>query len=392
MEKLERDKIRDYLEGKMNPKDRHALENASMNDPFLFQALEGLDENPNWEEDINLIEEKILEKINKRSGIVPIWRILGIAAGFIMISGFAWFYFLIKPKSLNQDLARKELNIPKPQNRSTELPDSIRLNTPKLADNTDKEGNNRNPSSITLAKKMNPPPVILSDPTIKNPKGNSSQTESINEIQDNKQKDLLSAESKKDSKSLPDSSDLKKSSILAVNIPKPALKDESGKNLAPAGYSHPPIPNPSNSMPGTQNASGLVSSRIQGLALVSKTNKPSKKTTTREDSLKDINELILIKNGLRLTNEEPSFPIPMGGISHFNEYVQAEVLKDTSRHGIVTLRFQILPNGKIAHIKVLNSTNKKLNEEAKKILLRGPTWKPGLDAPIQTLEDKIKFP
>src|SRR5688572_20438095 len=97
--------IQRYLEGRMLPAEMHALEKAALDDPFLADAIEGMQQTL-AEHDASLIDthlqnirEQVYEKTHKKSGQAPIfafrwWQ--AAAAAIIVITGgiWAWNSFL----------------------------------------------------------------------------------------------------------------------------------------------------------------------------------------------------------------------------------------------------------------------------------------------------------
>ena len=65
--------IERYHSGKMSPQERHALEKAALDDPFLADALEGYSFTPTPVEDLVKIQSKLDEKLNRRK-VVPIFE------------------------------------------------------------------------------------------------------------------------------------------------------------------------------------------------------------------------------------------------------------------------------------------------------------------------------
>ncbi len=58
-----------YHSGQMNESEMHALEKASLQDPFLADALEGYSYTSTSEKDISDLKEKLLIKKKRRNNI-----------------------------------------------------------------------------------------------------------------------------------------------------------------------------------------------------------------------------------------------------------------------------------------------------------------------------------
>lgn len=82
--------IERYLSGEMTPTEMHALEREALDDPFLAEALEGLQAEPS---DAMLLDLRRLRKgiktrqKKRRVKMIPFWAwSIGIAAGFFFIA------------------------------------------------------------------------------------------------------------------------------------------------------------------------------------------------------------------------------------------------------------------------------------------------------------------
>src|SRR6478609_3107788 len=87
---LEED-IEKYRKGELTSAEMHALERKALHDPFLAEALEGL-ESISPEEvslDINEINQKILSRQKRATWFTP----LRIAAGIILLAGCVFLFY-----------------------------------------------------------------------------------------------------------------------------------------------------------------------------------------------------------------------------------------------------------------------------------------------------------
>lgn len=87
-----------YYSGKMSSDEQHALEKAALDDPFLFDAMEGFASNPDAEICIPELNKRLLQRIQKekRNPLFIRFRTpLSIAASllFILLTG----YFFLQP-------------------------------------------------------------------------------------------------------------------------------------------------------------------------------------------------------------------------------------------------------------------------------------------------------
>ena len=91
--------FRKYIDGSITEEERHALEKMALDDPFLFDALEGVhSEKEQSVSNIEEIQETIgssqNEKSAKKRRLVP-WQWMSIAAGIFLVTAIG---FLIQPK------------------------------------------------------------------------------------------------------------------------------------------------------------------------------------------------------------------------------------------------------------------------------------------------------
>lgn len=95
--------IRQYVEGKMDPAAMHAFEKALMDDPFLADAFEGLQQTTTqygekvFPESMELLKEKLATRmsIEKTTPVIPLsrfrWLKIAAAASIILIAGIFTF-------------------------------------------------------------------------------------------------------------------------------------------------------------------------------------------------------------------------------------------------------------------------------------------------------------
>ena len=131
--------IQRYLDGRMNVAEMHAIEKAALDDPFLADAIEGIESakkeysNDAINNDIDQLRKQIAQKVNTGRVIHPVsfrwWRVAA-AAVIIIICGALAYTTWLKP-----ELKQESIAINKPATESNETisaaPDQI---TAKPAD------------------------------------------------------------------------------------------------------------------------------------------------------------------------------------------------------------------------------------------------------------------
>ena len=133
--------IRRYLDGSMPAQDRHALEKTALDDPFLQDALEGMQLQKEKENsfsanaDMEELQQRLKERIQKKDGrlfILPRW--FRVAAAVILLAGAAWILNTILGRATNSSVADqfpKEPLSADTSQRKLASPDSISSNPKK---------------------------------------------------------------------------------------------------------------------------------------------------------------------------------------------------------------------------------------------------------------------
>jgi TonB family protein len=134
-----------YRKGELSPKEMHALERQTLNDPFLSEALEGT-ENISAEDlmsDVSQINRKILKK-KKATLFTP----LRIAAGIALVIGSVILFYQLTPKKESLALKTENNNSLTPTSKpidSLELQNQSQPKQTGVADESKKEINKPSP-------------------------------------------------------------------------------------------------------------------------------------------------------------------------------------------------------------------------------------------------------
>ena len=105
--------IRDYLEGKLSPAERYAIEKAAIDDPLLSDAIEGMElsaqQNIAFESDTEELKKRLQERIRQqeKNRILPFilkWR---VAASVLLLAGagILSYFFLIRKPDTNRNIS-----------------------------------------------------------------------------------------------------------------------------------------------------------------------------------------------------------------------------------------------------------------------------------------------
>jgi hypothetical protein len=96
--------IEKYRKGELSAGEMHDLEQAALDDPFLADAIEGLIQHPNSQQDLTDLRDRLNKKVTddtRRTAILLIRRRITVAAALILLVGIG-FIFLYLQSSQSQ--------------------------------------------------------------------------------------------------------------------------------------------------------------------------------------------------------------------------------------------------------------------------------------------------
>lgn len=338
-----------YHSGAMPPDEKHALEKAALEDPFLAETLDGYAYTKNLEKELREIKMRLDEK-RKQKNTFPLfsrshiiwWK---IAAMLIVMAGTGYFIFFLNSK--NNPLAVKQ-DVAKRGNPATIFP--INSDTTASEGNLafekaskEKENNNSLKSPATSARSFTP---------------------SIEEAQ-NKEKKMREEENhaKEKSRTMTVSADKMKSADIALN--------DSGER----SFLRPPdttalvaaSPDVYDSNTGNTIAMNKIKSSLQEVAVTGYgTKKKSRVSRALEGKVSGIAANI-------------SSPYLKEGKENFDQYITDNTIPvlDSSGKKLsanILLSFILNNKGTPSHIKVIESSCKPCETEAIRLLKNGPDW------------------
>ena len=100
-----RENLLRYISGQMSPAEMHALEKAALEDPFLADALEGLqqEKSSKTKKDLESLDQRLLNRTDPK--VVPLpprikwWRV-AIVASIIGLMGLSYYLFTLRDEEL----------------------------------------------------------------------------------------------------------------------------------------------------------------------------------------------------------------------------------------------------------------------------------------------------
>lgn len=105
--------IEKYHKGLLSPKERHAMEKAALDDPFLADALEGYDSvSVNATEDIAELKNRLANKVERNKSVripFPLWK---IAAMIVLVAGAGLLVYQLVFNNKHLEITEANKNAP----------------------------------------------------------------------------------------------------------------------------------------------------------------------------------------------------------------------------------------------------------------------------------------
>jgi outer membrane biosynthesis protein TonB len=373
--------IERYHSGKMPPEERHALEKAALDDPFLADALEGYAFTSTPTADLAKIQLR-LDKKKDQKKVVPLfqkYKWLSVAALFIIIAGTGWLVY---------DLQKKE-NQP-----------SIAVQKEK---GSEQNSDNTMPNQkITIDSSIHSTTSTAEKPNKKQQGVSSRQRETeVNQnlTTEQKQENVVVSNSRNNQSNAYFKKEANSNSERRLSVP----QDQTANN---GRYRNAQAVDINRNKTAVQKTNDIASnniSRTDGLYKDINADKPAARVRGIEqndtvkhfdivlqslpkDSQPAMQEVVIVGYGAQNKSMEkyPKVTIdtlePAEGYVKFDDYVisnlkMPEELKTKTLAGEVQLSFDVDQNGQPVNITVEKSLCEKCDEEAIRLLKEGPKWK-----------------
>jgi len=365
--------IERYHSGKMSMQERHALEKAALDDPFLADALDGYAFSPTPTEDLVKIQTKLDEKLN-RNKVVPLfqkYKWISVAAMVVIIAAAGWLAYSISGNTTDSLAVSQEKNDSVTDINSFSSPSQSTVDSSIVT------------RSASGALSQQPPTNQQSKTAFKLPE--TTNKDLANKTASQPVKDETAQQERKDiNADAATSAAVQNEAINNKSFSKVENKN-AGRNNAPAVE------------PRVNNVSEPPSARTasENAAVMGK-----RKVFNENDSVKNINvvlqplpadsnslqEVVVVGYGSQKRSVEkyPRVIIdtlePAEGFVKFDDYVannlkMPEELKTKTVSGEVQLSFDVNKEGQPINITVDKSLCRKCDEEAVRLLKEGPKWK-----------------
>jgi hypothetical protein len=368
--------IERYHSDNMLPEERHALEKAALDDPFLADALEGYAFTSTPNDDLAKIQSRLDEKLDSKK-VVPLfqkYKWLSVAAILLIIAGTAWLAYNISgkknaafPTALQKKEVTKDAN-PVANTTQGVLPDSTEKKTSSAI-----QGSVANNKTKAFDNKTERLSVGL------------TTNRQLDEAKDKRVNQTNNAETVSKTISLPAQNETASYNNNVSNVQR--MNGNMNNVMSP----DPRLNNASNDAARkrlyykTENNNADLAGKISGV----KTNDTIQNLNIvlqplPKDSLKEI--VVGYGKQMKPAEKYPHVIIdtlePAEGYVSFDDYVVNNLkvpdeLKTKMVAGEVQLAFDVDKEGQPTNITIVKSLCQKCDEEAIRLLKEGPKWKKG---------------
>jgi outer membrane biosynthesis protein TonB len=391
--------IERYYAGTLSMQERHALEKAALDDPFLADALEGYQHTPTPQVDLAILEQQIANKVDRKR-VYPLfvekpW--IRVAALFLLLAGAGWtvYQFSFTKK---ENLAITRRAIPEKQ-EAQRKPDPTAMDSSAAAQTQEaqtptlqSEKRDAEPAAPKTANK----PTRRADDAIAGKTMPMPVPVAITSAP---------AENKLSLKAADVVAEKEEAAFSPAKDQTALLNTFKGRILDTKGN---PVPNASVIVNGkpigtTTNIQGQFSLTTPDTALnmtiaaigfetnrIAFKHPEDEKTVVLNESSTALNEVVITGYGVKRnrsarpsaaqTKAEIEDLEPENGWSSFNNYITENIQipeEATSKQlkGEVELSFEVNKNGEPVNIKVEKSLCVSCDKEAIRLLQEGPGWK-----------------
>lgn len=406
-----KDDIIKYKKGELSPKEMHALEKRALNDSFLAEALEGIENisTENLESDVAEINQRITEK-KRRILVIP----LRIAAGVALVAGSVFLFYELTPKRdmLALKTEKQKTPIPAPkadeqkqpmkeEEKKSETGTIAKVDLKKLKQESPK------PQAEELKPRENQPQVAETKALGEAVKVADEEQQIVadqvpvvaEQIKQAPVPEISATESKSDKKK--ENFGLSRAAQGAGLSQKiQGSKSISGKVISAEDGS--PLPGVNVIIEGTTegtttdaNGEFIIKKIAENQRLtfsfiglqqeeVDVTGKDKLDDVKMEADVTQLNEVVVVGYAVSSDkNEEPEIQLanPIGGRKAYNKYLETnqrypeEALKNNIK-GKVRVEFLLHPDGSFDDYKIIKSLGYGCDEELVRLIKTGPKWTP----------------
>ncbi len=404
--------IRKYYNGALSLAEQQKLEERALDDPFLQDAMMGIEELGLQDDTIAELDQKLNDRLNKRKYnlIGFTWGVKqwSIAASLIIFISVLSIYLNQTPE--NRTIAVSELQKKDGLLESAKtIPDTINETKPngktELSTGSLLADNNMMVQSPT--KSYSPEEEISVEPLM------DHQTSSLDTLLQNK-KSIVSSVTSMKSDEIQDISNSKVKLLADNNF---SAKQAMSSNIvtAPAQLIKGEVTDiiTGNVLPGVQ-----IQNKINGLVTISDVKGTFKLVGNQNDSLEisyigyepevlSAKQNVLLKIQLKPSTDglsevaavgysqrkenNTTLAGPNGGWHTFRQYLDKNAHLNTNQTGKVIVQFNILKNGKLADFKILKTFSPSASETALKLIKAYNSWHGASNGITQNIKVTVRF-
>jgi TonB family protein len=427
MNKRQRD-IERYLKGEMSASERHALEKAALNDPFLSDALEGAEHSGGeaFSFDLQELQGRIYSRTKQRHRpqTISMWNwSLGIAAGLMLVAVASVFII----GKINDKKHEKQMAMLTDQSadelrmiRDSGAGDTMTISLPERYDRV---ASARSGARRRLVQAIAQNEVISSSGPQREVEVNLSEKPEIARAEPSDtvvgrsdaelagrvagiavKEDVVGEEA--GSKKLESADDAPKSGLrrIAADVRKVKGKVTSsedgsglpGVNVVVKGTSEGTVTDAMGVYEITVPEKGteLVFSFI---GLTSQELSTGDEATIDVKMTADYSQLSeVVVTGMGVASDHPTFRFaePQGGRKAFQNYLEKQLqypkqALDNKIEGKVTVQFTVQINGQLGDFEILKGIGYGCDDEVIRLIKQGPAWEPTKKG-NQPVTDKVK--
>ena len=375
--------IERYHSGQMSVEERHALEKATLDDPFLADALEGYTYTSTAKADLASIKARIGEKMESRN-VVPFFKRypwLSAAAVLIIIAGTGWFAFN------NSSTEKTSIASTPPHNQEEKIAPPQKIVESKLADTTTYTVSNHLVVAPSKSQtKLQTASAYKSEIPI-NTANSGNHTQDEKNLPQDQETRRYKNYTETRSRTNPVRNNNVSRNEGEMNR---GLVNNTGRNISPdptVNYRNSQVSPQMNQLPRNNDSfrNDVANSKEEDQRQSAK-DTINNVTVVMEPEKVNADEVIVLSKGAekKSLQQYPKVTIdtlePAEGYVKFDDYIarnlkMPEELGEKPITGEVELLFDVDKEGKPVNITVVRSLCDKCDEEAIRLLKEGPKWK-----------------
>lgn len=422
-----RNDIERYLNGDMTASEMHALEREALNDPFLAEALEGIDQagTDSFLFDLKQLHNSVRQRTALRKPkMISMWNwSIGIAAGLIILALSSVYIISIINADKKRDLLAQKKESPAPvseEKKNTVQKDSLvtpleskpliaakgeRKNKDKqIAKPKDNLGTAANPSGAGEVQRQADADTRGAEPIVSTTQPQEVVAEKSAPTDDSDEKlakaDLASGKEEAESKSRLRAAASKRSAVEPMSASKAITPNRIASGRVISNDDKTGLPGVNVVIKGTSvgtvtDAEGnyqiilpnevetLVFSFIglQSTEMRASVDKPI--TVEMVNDTSQLSEVVVAGYAATNDSEFDTFEMaqPSGGRKAFKQYLETQIQYpvqaiENKVEGKVTIEFSVDIDGQLKDFKVLKGIGYGCDEEVIRVVKKGPAWSP----------------